>query len=267
MKIIENAQSRLRELLVNQLGKNILWQLEKIITHNSLVATTPFLEPKQFTWVLMLEENWQLIKDELDVILQYTDNLPRFQDISPDQGRNISRDNLWKTFFLYGFGVKMHQSCSYCPQTTKIIEQIPGMKTAFFSILLPGKHIPEHRGPFNGVLRCHLALKVPQAKDQCAIRVEEELYHWSEGKAVIFDDSYPHEAWNRTDEVRVVLFLDIVRPVRFPVSIINNLLISLIRWSPYIRDAKKNQETWEKAFAQVLRESKENSSCLRDLRS
>ncbi len=266
MKIIENAQSRLRELLVNKLGKNILWQLETIISNNSLVANTPFLETKQFTWVSMLEENWQLIKDELDVILQYTDNLPRFQDISPDQGRNISQDSLWKTFFLYGYGVKMHQSCSYCPQTTKIIEQIPGMKTAFFSILLPGKHIPEHRGPFNGVLRCHLPLKVPQEKNECAIRVERELHHWSEGKAVIFDDSYPHEAWNRTDEVRVVLFLDIVRPVRFPVSIFNNLLIGLIRWSPYIRDAKKNQETWEKAFAQVVKNKEENSPCLGDLR-
>ncbi|MEO0834856.1 MAG: aspartyl/asparaginyl beta-hydroxylase domain-containing protein, partial [Cyanobacteria bacterium J06642_3] len=221
MKMIRVSPPQIREIIVKKIGKNILWELEKVVARYSLVANTPFLSSSQFDWVTNLEQNWQLIRDELDVILEYTDQLPRFQDISPDQAASISKDNLWKTFFLYGYGAKMQQNCDYCPETTRIIEQVPGLKTAFFSILLPGKHIPEHRGPYKGVLRCHLALKVPQDKDQCGIRVEQEVRHWQEGKAIVFDDSYPHEAWNKTDEVRVVLFLDIVRPMSFPASRIN----------------------------------------------
>ena len=232
MKTIR-SQPQIREIIVNKIGKKVIWGLEKFIARYSLVDNTPFLESEQFSWASTLEKNWQVIRDELDVVLQYTDELPRFQDISPDQGRSISKDNLWKTFFLYGYGAKMQQNCDYCPQTTRIIEQIPGLKTAFFSILLPGKHIPEHRGPYRGVLRCHLALKVPQAQEKCGIRVDNEVRHWEEGKAIVFDDSYPHEAWNKTDETRVVLFLDIVRPLSFPASILNHSLINLIRWSPF----------------------------------
>lgn len=252
MRAINLSPWEIRELVVKKIGKNLLWGLEKIISRFSLVPTTPFLDSAQFSWVATLESNWQAIRDELDQVLVYTEQLPRFQDISPDQGRSISKDNLWKTFFLYGYGVKMAQNCQYCPETTRIIEQIPGLKTAFFSILLPGKHIPEHRGPFKGVLRCHLALKVPQAQEQCAIRVDHELRHWTEGKTLVFDDSYPHEAWNKTDEVRVVLFLDIMRPMMFPANLLNQLLITLIRWSPFIRDAEKNQRQWDRKIAQAF---------------
>ncbi len=255
MKTISVSSPQIKEVIVKKIGKNLLWGLEKVITRYSLVPNTPFLSSEEFEWTQTLEQNWQAIRNELDVILQYTEQLPRFQDISEDQGRNISKDDLWKTFFLYGYGVKMEQNCDYCPETTRIIEEIPGLKTAFFSILLPGKHIPEHRGPYKGVLRCHLALKVPQDKEQCAIRVDHEIRHWSEGKTMIFDDSYHHEAWNKTDETRVVLFLDIVRPMNFPASLLNHFLINLVRWSPYIRDAHKNQKQWDKKIAKVFQRS------------
>ena len=252
MKAIRISPPTIRELIVNKLGKKVIWGLEKFISRYSLVPNDPFFDPTQFAWTSILEDNWQKIRDELNVILQYSDRLPRFQDISPDQGVNISKDDRWKTFFLYGYGAKMEQNCGYCPNTTRIIEQIPGMKTAFFSIMMPGKHIPEHRGPYNGVLRCHLAVKVPEPASQCGIRVDRETKHWQEGKTIVFDDSYPHEAWNKTDDIRVVLFLDIVRPMSFPASILNHFLISLIRWSPFIQDAYKNQQQWDKKLAKVF---------------
>ncbi|MGL4883273.1 MAG: aspartyl/asparaginyl beta-hydroxylase domain-containing protein, partial [Waterburya sp.] len=118
MKRTTTFQFSLREVIVDKLGKNILWSLEKILTRYSLVATTPFLESSQFSWVSLLESNWQVIKEELNLILHYTEHLPSFQDISPDQAR-ITQDNLWKTFFLYGYGVKMQRNCDYCPQTTQ----------------------------------------------------------------------------------------------------------------------------------------------------
>ncbi len=62
------------------------------------------------------------------------------------------------------------------------------------------------------VLRCHLPLIVPDS-EKCAIRVGEETHHWQEGKLVIFDDSFEHEAWNKSDARRVVLMFDIPNPL------------------------------------------------------
>ena len=89
-----------------------------------------------------------------------------------------------------------------------------------FSILEPGKHLPPHRGPYNGVLRLHLGLIVPEPREQLGIRVDNDVYRWQEGEAVIFDDAYEHEAWNRTPHTRVVLFVDFRKPLRFPANVL-----------------------------------------------
>jgi beta-hydroxylase len=123
------------------------------------------------------------------------------------------------------------------------------MKTAFFSILSPGKHIPAHRGPYKGVIRVHLGLKVPGPKEQCRIRVGNDYRHWEEGEVMLFDDTHDHEVWNDTDGERVVLFLDVVRPLAPPLDRINGTVISLIGKSPFVQNAKKNQEQWERKLA------------------
>lgn len=247
---MEKLQTAVRNFIVFKLGKGILSLVQKAIAKYSLVANNYFFDPYYFDWASELETNWQSIRKELDLILKSVESLPGFHDISPDQAR-ISGDGLWKTFFLYGYGIKMEQNCKYCPETTELIERIPGMKTAFFSILLPGKHIPEHCGVYNGVLRYHLALKVPQEREKCCIRVGEDFSYWTEGKSILFDDSFPHEAWNFSEEIRVVLFMDIVRPVKFPFSLLNHLIINLIRRSPYVQDAYKNQQQWDKHLANL----------------
>ncbi|MEL6930873.1 MAG: aspartyl/asparaginyl beta-hydroxylase domain-containing protein [Cyanobacteria bacterium J06600_6] len=241
----------IKHFFAYDIGKKIIAFLEKTITSHSLVENTAFLDPNQFSWTKNLENNWHVIRKELDVILQSSDRLPSLHDISSID-RGLSYDHRWKTYFLYGYGVKMQQNCKYCPATTQLIESIPGMKTAFFSILLPGKHIPQHRGPYKGVLRYHLALKVPQDQEDCQIRVGNEFAYWSEGKSMIFDDSLPHEIWNSTDETRVVLFMDIVRPCKFPISLLNQLVIYLIRCSPFIQDALRNQQKWNMRMAKIF---------------
>jgi ornithine lipid ester-linked acyl 2-hydroxylase len=245
-------QAKIRHWLLYSIGAKLLHKYETLIPQYSKIANTPFLDSQEFAWTEELEANWQPIRQELDKILQYTEQLPNFHDISPDQAYNLSQDSLWKTFFLYGYGIKMTENCQRCPQTTSIIEKIPGMKTAFFSILLPGKHIPEHRGPYKGVIRCLLGLKIPEPKERCCIRVGNETRHWEEGKATIFDDSYPHEAWNKTDDIRVVLFLDIVRPMRFPLSWINELLLKIIAASPFVQDAYTNQKQWDRRLEKLF---------------
>ena len=64
----------------------------------------------------------------------------------------------------------------------------------------------------------------------------------------MFDDTYEHEAWNETDETRVVLFVDVVRPLREPMRTVNAAVIKAIGWSPFIQDAKRRHQEWERRF-------------------
>src|SRR5208282_4291564 len=91
---------------------------------------------------------------------------------------------------------KAEENCARCPETVRVLQRIPGMKSAMFSILAPRKHIPEHRGMYKGVLRYHLGLIVPGSEGSCRIRVGNDVRCWKEGKSLIFDDSHPHEVWN-----------------------------------------------------------------------
>jgi len=122
------------------------------------------------------------------------------------------------------------------------------MKTAFFSILSPDKHIPAHKGPFNGVLRYHLGLIVPEPKEKCRIRVHDQMKTWDEGQSLIFDDTYEHEVWNETAGFRVVLFVDFVRPIKFPFSLFNKLIVFAAAYIPTTQEASQNQKKWEKKF-------------------
>ncbi len=246
---LKSWQEQQRRILLKQ-GGNLLLFLEKYIAHASLVGNKPFFDIQQFEWISRIESEWLSIRQELDKVLQYSEELPNFQDISKDQ-YSITQDNLWKTYMLYAFGIKSYKNCTRCPQTTRLIESIPGMKTAFFSVLMPGKRIPEHRGPYKGLLRYHLALKVPKPISACAIRVDHEIRHWQEGKSLVFDDTFTHSAWNNSNDIRVVLFLDFMRPLSYPAALINKMIVQCIAWSPYIQDNLENFQRWDDRLIEV----------------
>jgi beta-hydroxylase len=228
-------------------GALLVRRLERLIAWGSKIGDTEFFARDTFPWVADLERSWPVIRRELEAVLQRVDDLPAFHEISRDQAR-IS-DSRWKTFFLYAYGFKAEGNCARCPETTRIVESVPGMKTAFFSILGPGKHIPAHRGPYKGVVRCHLGLVVPEPSERCRIRVGEKFASWREGEVLLFDDTYDHEVWNDTAGVRVVLFLDVVRPLRFPANLLNAGVLRLIAASPYVQDGVENYRRWEEKFA------------------
>lgn len=235
-----------RRKFIKDLGGNVLWKLEGYIGRASLIGDTPFFKREEFPWADDLEKNWKIIRKELDKVLEHQQTIPNFQDISKDQVV-ITNDDRWKTFFLYGMGYKAEDNCALCPETTRLVEKIPNMTTAFFSILSPRKHIPPHRGLFKGFVRYHLGIKIPRPSSLCRIRVDKEVRSWEEGKSLFFDDTYDHEAWNDSDETRVVLFVDVLRPLPFPASVINKSLISLVKRSAYVQDARRNQENWAAA--------------------
>ncbi|MDE3204910.1 MAG: aspartyl/asparaginyl beta-hydroxylase domain-containing protein [Acidobacteriota bacterium] len=233
--------------LANEAGARILHGLERLVVRSSLVPTTPFLPATTFDWVPRLEAEWRAIRAELDEVMAFRDELPNFQDISIDQA-SITDDDGWKTYFFFAYGFRSEANCARCPTTAALLDSVPGITTAFFSILSPGKHIPEHRGPWRGVIRYHLALTVPEPADAAGIEVGGERAHWKEGSSLLFDDGYEHRAWNDTDGVRVVLFVDVVRPLRAPMDQVNRALIWAIGHSPFIQDSRQRHEVWEERF-------------------
>lgn len=211
----------------------------------SLVEDTPFIDPRQFDWNERVQSEWPKIRAELDAVLADPRNVPKHQDVVW-VAEPLTNDAGWLSYFFYMYGRSFDAQCRRCPDTDRLLRSIPGMRTAFFSILAPGKRIPPHRGPWRGVLRYHLPLIVPREGD-CAIRVGDQTSSWKEGVAMMFDDSYDHEVWNDTDELRVVLFLDIIRPMRFPYNIINPVIVRLAGWSPIVKRMLKLQAAIDKA--------------------
>jgi len=110
------------------------------------------------------------------------------------------------------------------------------MTSALFSILEPGARLKEHRGPYKGVLRYHLGLKVPEEPRQCGITVGGETRHWAVGRSLVFDDTFAHTAWNESRETRAVLFVDFKRELGRPLRALNDALVWLFRVSPFVQN-------------------------------
>jgi aspartate beta-hydroxylase len=86
--------------------------------------------------------------------------------------------------------------------------------SAVLSFLAPGKHIPEHRGPFRAILRFHLMLSMPRdgnGRPACVMNIDGVPYLLGDGESLLWDDTYRHEVWNRSDRVRIALLLDVWR--------------------------------------------------------
>lgn len=200
-----------------------------------------------FPWAANIEREWRTVRGELDHVLLRNIEMPNVQDITVDAAA-ITQDCGWKIFVLVAYGIRSRPNIALCPETWRIVRRIPGLKTAMFSIFEPGKRLPRHRGPYNGVLRLHLGLLVPEPHARQGIRVGTELRRWQEGRVLIFDDAYEHEAWNETAHPRVVLFVDFIKPLRFPASLLNRLLLRLAVFTPYLREGRDNLRNWERRF-------------------
>ncbi|BAZ90451.1 putative hydroxylase [Raphidiopsis curvata NIES-932] len=159
-----------------------------------------FFNPAIFPFTSALEASWPDIRKELEQLQP--------ADFIDWPERNIYNHG-WGVLGLYAFGQRLEENCRLCPKTSGVVENIPGMITAGFSSLAPGTYIGPHFGVSKAVLRCHLGVVVPD--NNCAIRVDKETKNWQEGKCLVFDDTYEHEAWNRSNKTRIVLLVDFMR--------------------------------------------------------
>jgi ornithine lipid ester-linked acyl 2-hydroxylase len=231
--------------------RRLILLVEWLITKFTRNGQRTFFEASEFPWAKIVEANTAVIRAELDAVLQRREDIPNFQDLSENQ-QGLTKDTQWKTFVLYGYGRRVDENCTLCPQTNRALQEIRGMKTAMFSILAPGMHIPEHCGPYKGVLRYHLGLIIPKPESQCRIRVGSETRSWAEGESMIFDDRYPHEVWNDSNIYRVVLFVDFLRPLPLPLALLNRLIVRLVAMTPFITvGIKRAREAGQRMLQQV----------------
>jgi len=198
-----------------------------------------FYDLKDFSFVKMLEENTGKIRDEY-LQLASSAIIPKIEEVFIEQ-EILTGDDNWRSYLLTIYGYDLIEHLERCPVTTDCINRIPLMTSALFSVLQPGKKIRPHRGIYNGILRCHLALIVPDVM-KCEIIVNGKTEHWKEGKCMIFDETFIHSVNNRSDRPRVILFLDFIRPLPAPFNYINLFFFHLIARSEFIREILDRSE-------------------------
>jgi beta-hydroxylase len=150
-------------------------------------------------------------------------------------------------FFFKAAGVKFKRNRQFAPKTMAILDKYPEVISAYISVLGPLKMLNPHNGPWSGILRMHLGVVVP-GKDKCTLINGGETYCWEEGKTVLFDDTYEHVAINDTNELRAVLFLDIMRPLPQPWKFINWFILKASILFPYVWIPYFRHKKWEKSF-------------------
>jgi aspartyl/asparaginyl beta-hydroxylase (cupin superfamily) len=110
------------------------------------------------------------------------------------------------------YGLAYPERIQLFPQTYKIISELKGVSTVYFSFLNAESKIQPHNGDTDAYYRIHLGIKIPAQLPDCGLEVAGEKLAWQEGKCFAFNDIYYHKAWNLTNENRVVLIIDLARP-------------------------------------------------------
>ena len=179
-----------------------------------------FYEREEFPWLPELERSTDAIREELRQVL-----VDDFRDFAPyvayadgvplDQWAELNRSTRWGAMHLFVYGERVEKNCVRCPRTTEALALLPmpnmpgRSPAAMFSALQPKTRIPPHTGVANTRLIVHLPLIVPEG---CRYRVGNQVRPWREGEAWVFDDTIEHEAWNDSDQPRVILICDIWNP-------------------------------------------------------
>lgn len=239
----DRVEARLRGLLhpvVRRIGCWLLPRLDAILVRYSLVGDPPIFDSALFRWAAELERCWTVVRDEAESVLRHQ-AIPPLRAVSGDHDY-VASDDKWRVFLMQGYGVRYEANRALCPQTTRLLECIPGLQTALFSVACPGTHIARHVGVTKAILTCHLGLHVPPGR--CRMRIGDHDYAWQEGRILIFDDMYPHEVWNETDQLRVNLMLHVKRPMRFPGSLLRDAVLALVRRSHFVQDIRRNLDEW-----------------------
>jgi aspartyl/asparaginyl beta-hydroxylase (cupin superfamily) len=210
--------SRFAEALAIAAGRQPVYLQEPTSFYYPGLPQIAWYSPDDFPWVRELESAVPQMRAEIEGVLAEERGVVPYVQESPDRasrGHSLLNDVRWSAFHLWKDGEVVEENARRCPFVMRLLETLPMPRIsrrspmALISILRPGTHIPPHNGMLNTRLICHIPLVVPAG---CRLRVGAETRDVVEGKAMIFDDSIEHEAWNDGDSVRAVLLFEIWRP-------------------------------------------------------
>lgn len=184
------------------------------------LPTKKFYEAELFPWYATLEAKMPAIRDEMLAVLAADNAFEPFLghfDSDKLEGHlaNAKGPPVWNAFFFFRHGTRHDENHRRCPETSAALENAPlchvrdHSPEVCYSVLTAGSHILPHHGVTNTRLVTHLALIVPE---DCALVVGGEAHGWEEGCCFTFDDTFEHEAWNRSGRTRVVMLMDIWNP-------------------------------------------------------
>lgn len=185
------------------------------------VPSTPFFHREDYDWIEQLESKWAAIRAEAQAVLAEPRALTPFLEAPEDADLSEYLQGVadaaphWDAFFFYRHGRAFDDNHRRSPETARALASVPLLRIAehapevCFSVLSPGTHILQHHGVTNIRSVVHLPLLVPR---DCALRVGDSVHAWREGECVAFDDTWLHEAWNRSDDTRVILLMDAWNP-------------------------------------------------------
>ena len=202
------------------LGRRQIWANHCHGLHFPFLPADEFFDRRHFPWLGEIEAKTDVIRTELEALI--AEGSPGFHpyvEMEPGTPANkwseLDHKLDWSAFHLWRHGKRDEAACVRCPETAAAIEATPlahlsnRSPNVFFSLLRPGTHLPAHTGVSNVRAIIHLPLIVPPG---CAFRVGGETREWRVGEAFAFDDTIEHEAWNRSDRLRVVLIFDTWNP-------------------------------------------------------
>ncbi|HEY2678026.1 MAG TPA: aspartyl/asparaginyl beta-hydroxylase domain-containing protein [Steroidobacteraceae bacterium] len=183
-----------------------------------------YFDRRLFPWIPSYEACFSDIRRELEILLPAARGRERVfgsDALEHENLRGYDAAPSWNGYYFYRHGERREENCAACPRTASALDAIPLMRVrehgpeVLYSVFTQGTHLLPHRGVTNARVVSHLALIVPE---DCALKVGGEERAWHEGEALVFDDTYEHEAWNRSRQVRVVLIADIWNPHLNPVE-------------------------------------------------
>jgi aspartate beta-hydroxylase len=198
---------------------------------------TPYFARESFPWYPVLESATPGILAELQAVIDARQGLQPF--LRFDNGARKSDylgskggEAAWDAYFFYRHGEAFAEHLAACPVTANALRHVPLTQIeehapeVLFSFLSPGTLIKPHHGVTNSRVVTHLPLIVPE---NCALEVGGVEHHWEVGRCVTFDDSYSHQAWNHSDQLRVVMILDSWHPgLREPETLALKQLVETI---------------------------------------
>jgi len=218
------AARRVDDCLAIFAGRKRVYHQQPTLTHFPGLPAITFFERADFPWLGQLEAATDDIRSELDNLLASSPaDFNPYVAYGPDtplgQWKELNNSRRWSALFLYQDGKRIEPNITRCPKTAAALARAPLVDipnrapTAFFSRLEPKTRIPPHTGSSNTRLTVHIPLII---QPDCGFRVGADVRIWELGKALIFDDTIEHEAWNDSDQPRVVMIFDIWNPLLTP---------------------------------------------------